>query len=303
MSGANETETGRSPALRTNAVRLFPVLAVALLSSALLASAASTAEGPAARASIGAEPPVSASEAHFDTFLDRLMRAESNGHDLAANPRSTALGPFQFIKATFIDVARRHFAAEVATLSDEGVLALRTDRAFARRAAAIYSMENLAYLTGQGVKPTFGDLRLAYLVGPTAAARLLQAQPQTPVAEILGAAVIRANPFMSGMSASGLIARAARDVGEHRITAVAVAPRPRVRTAAPRPDPRIAPRPGVQAPAVAVVCNQKLVSCQRWVAMQANKQRVAKQLAAKQQVRRAANRDGATGKRDNRPGV
>ena len=83
-------------------------------------------------------PAVGTPDAHFETFLDRLMRAESNGRDFAANPRSTALGPFQFIKATFIEVTRRHFA-EVASFSDEQVLALRTDRAYARRAAAIYS--------------------------------------------------------------------------------------------------------------------------------------------------------------------
>ena len=182
-------------------------------------------------------------EAHFETFLDRLMRAESNGRDFAANPRSTALGPFQFIKATFIDVARRHFA-EVAALSDEEVLALRTDRAYARRAAAIYSMENLAYLTGRGLKPALGDLRLAYLVGPTAAARLMQAHPQTPASDILGAPVVRANPFMAGMSASELIARSARDVGEHHRTNVAMAPEPRRRTIGIQPGPRAQPRPG-----------------------------------------------------------
>ena len=182
-------------------------------------------------------------EAHFETFLDRLMRAESNGRDFAANPRSTALGPFQFIKATFLDVARRHFA-EVASLSDEEVLALRTDRAYARRAAAIYSMENLAYLTGRGLKPALGDLRLAYLVGPTAAARLMQAHPQTPASDILGAPVVRANPFMAGMSASELIARSARDVGEHHRTNVAMAPEPRRRTVGIQPGPRAQPRPG-----------------------------------------------------------
>jgi len=241
-------------------------------------------------------------EAHFETFLDRLMRAESNGRDFAANPRSTALGPFQFIKATFIDVARRHFA-EVASLSDEEVLVLRTDRAYARRAAAIYSMENLAYLTGRGLKPALGDLRLAYLVGPTAAARLMQAHPQTPASDILGAPVVRANPFMAGMSASELIARSARDVGEHHRTNVAMAPEPRRRAIGIQPGPRAQLRPG--SPPVAATCNQKLVACRRWMAMQGNKQRVAQQQAVKQAAaaRKAASRNGAPGKRDNRPGV
>lgn len=245
-------------------------------------------------------PAVGMPDAHFETFLDRLMHAESNGRDLAANPRSTALGPFQFIKATFIDVARRHFK-EVTPLSDEQVLALRTDRDYARRAAAIYSMENLAYLSGKGLKPSLGDLRLAYLVGPTAAARLMQAHPATPARDVLGASAVKANPFMARMSASQLIARSARDVGEHNRTSVAVAPRPRTRPAASDSSPRAVSRPGAND-AIVVACNQKLASCQRWIAMQANKQKVAQQQAAKQAAasRKAASRNV---KRDNRPGV
>src|SRR5262249_58306119 len=54
-------------------------------------------------------PAATADRSAFDSFLDHLMRAESGGRDTAANPRSTALGPYQFIKSTFLDLARRHF--------------------------------------------------------------------------------------------------------------------------------------------------------------------------------------------------
>lgn len=245
--------------------------------------------------------------AHFETFLNRLMRAESNGRDFAANPRSSALGPFQFIKSTFIDVARRHFP-ELAALNEDDLLALRTDRAVARRAAAIYSLESLAYLTSKGVDPSPGDLRLAYLVGPTAAARVLHAPPSTPAVNILGAPVIKANPFMAGMSTSQLAARSARDVGEHHRASVAiVAPEPHRRDVAAQPSPRVQPRPAAKSPVVAT-CNRKLVSCRRWMAMQANKQRVARQKAAKreaakQAARKAASRSRVSGKRENGPGV
>lgn len=278
-------------------VLLSRTFAAGLLACAF-AGTATTSESAADQA-VAIGPAVGMPDAHFETFLDRLMRAESNGRDFAANPRSTALGPFQFIKATFIDVARRHFK-EVTSLSDEAVLTLRTNRDYARRAAAIYSMENLAYLSGKGLKPSLGDLRLAYLVGPTAAARLMQAHPATPAGDILGASAVRANPFMAGMSASQLIARSARDVGEHHRTSVAVAPRPGSRPAS-ESSPRVVTRPGAND-AIVVACNQKLVACQRWIAMQANKQVVAQQQAAKQAAaaRKAASRHV---KRDNRPGV
>jgi hypothetical protein len=272
-------------------IRLGRVLAAGLLGCALAGTTATKAEDGVADAFAARRAAVGGPEARFETFLDRLMRAESNGRDDAANPRSTALGPFQFIKSTFIDVARRHFR-EVATLEDKELLTLRTDRAYARRAAAIYCLESLAYLTAKGLEPSFGDLRLAYLVGPYAAARVLQAAPDTPVADILGAAVIKANPFMAGMSTSQLAVRSARDVDEHRHATLSV--RPHTRTVVSRPEPRVSPRP---AAAPQVACNRKLISCQRWVAMQANKQRVA-QLKA----RKAAN-PGQSSRRDNRPGV
>jgi hypothetical protein len=217
------------------------------------------------------------------TFLDRLMLAESGGRDTAANPLSTALGPFQFIKSTFLDIARRHFPQYYADLSDEQVLALRTTRHFARAAAAAYTLENAAYLKGEGHEPSWPHLRLAFLLGPAGANRILQAAPDAPLSQILGASVLQANPFMNGMTATGLIARAARDIGaDVRATTArgepVALPRPEAR---PRPSARL--RPGTlvhpvtpnsaTVAGVQIRCNQNLSSCQRWVALQKVKQR------------------------------
>jgi hypothetical protein len=74
----------------------------------------------------------------IDTFLDRLMMAESGGQDAVRNPRSTAIGPFQFIEGTLLAVVRRHFAEETTSLSIVALLGLRQDRAFAQRAGEAY---------------------------------------------------------------------------------------------------------------------------------------------------------------------
>lgn len=197
-------------------------------------------------------------------FLDRLMLAESGGRDAAANPRSSALGPFQFIKSTFLSLARRHFPAEVAELDDVEVLALRTTRSFARAAAAIYTLENATYLQSQGIQPTLPRLRLAFLLGPSGAARVLQVDPQARLSAIVGSGVIGANPFMIGVSVSGLVARATRDIYGPK-----AAPAPRAVAARPeaRPRPTARAQGGRPAVAIAVKCNQKLVSCQRWIAL------------------------------------
>ena len=294
-SGATNDNRGDLLALRNGVIGR--VIAAGLLACAFAGTAATMTDEGWAYEDSGATA-AAAQAAEFEAFLDRLMRAESNGHAFAANPRSTALGPFQFIKSTFIDLTRRHFP-ELARLGDEEVLALRTDHGVARRAAAIYSMESLAYLTEKGLKPTFGDLRLAYLVGPYAAARVLQAPPQTPASDLLGAQVVKANPFMRGMSASQLIARSARDVGEHRASVPAVdddAAEPRERPVAVQPAPRLQPRPEPKTE-VGAACNRKLAMCRRWIAMQANKQRVLRQLAAQRAAKgpRAASRVGRPG--------
>ena len=65
-------------------------------------------------ASIADQVVATASPSAFDDFLDRLMTAESAGRVNAKNPRSTALGPFQFIKSTFLELTRRHFSADLA---------------------------------------------------------------------------------------------------------------------------------------------------------------------------------------------
>jgi hypothetical protein len=165
-----------------------------------------------------AEPKLAASAAEpqevsdLASFLDRLMHAESRGRDHAANPRSTALGPFQFIKSTFLDVARRHFPAITAELSDTQVLALRTTRPFARSAAKAYTLENAARLKTQGHEPTWPHLRLAFLLGPDGASRVLAAPSNTPLTGVLPGGVLQANPFMKRMTTADLIAKAERDV-------------------------------------------------------------------------------------------
>jgi hypothetical protein len=136
-----------------------------------------------------------------------------------------------------------------------------------------------------GLNPTFGHLRLAFLVGPSAAVRLLQTTPTTPVTEILGTGAITANPFMKGMSAADLIARADRDVGADHAGQLALRSRAR---------PASRSRPGASPAGVVASCNQNLASCRRWIALH-----VARLNAG----RKAPARSATSGKRDARPGV
>ena len=130
-----------------------------------LTPVSSVAEEPTAETH-HSTPATSDQELTLDGFLDQLMIAESGGDDLARNPKSTALGAFQFISSTFLRVVRRHFASETASLSFAEILRLRTDREFARRAAEAYTKDNAYHLASHGLPTSFPNLRLAYLVGP-----------------------------------------------------------------------------------------------------------------------------------------
>ena len=194
-------------------------------------------------------------------FLDRLMLAESAGRDDARNPRSTAVGPFQFIESTFLEVARRHFAAETAGLAPAQILVQRTNRPFARRAAEAFTLDNAALLSKNGITTSFANLRLAFLVGPSAAVRLLKADATTPVISILGSAVVQANPFMAGMASRDLVAWSERNLAAA--------------------DGRIQPRPGGDIaglipgepsrrpaqPVITAQCNLALASCRKWLVL------------------------------------
>ncbi len=183
-------------------------------------------------------------------YLDRLMMSESGGNDEAKNPLSSALGPYQFISSTWLDIMERHFADEVDELSREEVLALRTDRRVARKAAEVYSRENAQLLANAGVAPSFAHLRLAFLVGGSAAVKVLSAKPDDSVALLLDPAAVRANPFLNDMTVQDLVARAERDLrrGAHGRVAVGRGAKKE--------------RLGIK-----VRCNLARPSCRKWLAL------------------------------------
>lgn len=241
-------------------------------------SAAAKAK-PAEQATVAkGEGGTAAGALNLETFLDRLMMAESGGKANARNPRSTALGPYQFIASTWLMIAHKHFAKDIEGLRPDQVLALRTDLKLARRAAEIYSGQNAAYLVAQGHKATFTNLRLAFLVGAGAAARILSAPAETSASELLGATVIGANPFMSKLSAQGLIARAARDIAAPLTSVAGLSPDPAMVRAAALGGTGDAKPAKAARPRIAVDCNLALPSCRRWLVLA--ERRISKQRRA-----------------------
>ena len=184
----------------------------------------------------------------FEVFLDRLMAAESGGRNDAKNPRSTALGPFQFIKSTFLDIMRRHFQAEIAGLTEEEISGPANGPGVVKTCCSRLLQRNSPAPQSARAGPTFAQLRLGYLLGAEDAAQIMQAQAERPVASLLSPEVITANPFMRDMTVAEIVAKSERDLkGDandfYRIE------KKRASSAAPLP------------------CNAKLASCRKFMAI------------------------------------
>lgn len=212
---SNRTALSQSSAVI--GLRIF--MSVVLLSFLALAPAyafpklSDPTTAPSEEPEKGTEGDSTQSEQDIDDYLHRLMMAESAGKAHAKNPRSSALGPYQFINSTFIGVVDRHFAGEVEGMTQSQILALRTDLEFSRRAAIAFNEDNARYLDERGVEPTFAHLRLSHLLGAPTAVKVLRAQPKTQLTKLLSSAVIRANPFMRRMTVGGLVRWSEGEVG------------------------------------------------------------------------------------------
>lgn len=227
-------------------LQMFRGVAVsAALASAMLGAGPAQSEPP----DVGG--PVPQLVTAMDSFLDRLMLAESGGRDHIRNPRSTAYGPFQFLDQTFLELVRRHFQAETAALTPAQILALRADREFSRRVAAAFTEENARILAANGLAASWPNLRLAFFAGPAGAVRVLKGPAEASVLAVLGPAVIRANPFLSRMTAADLAAWSAHTIAGRRGV-----PLPSRIAAASPPPPVVPAEPGTahkrELPPVAV---------------------------------------------------
>lgn len=171
-------------------------------------------------------------------LIDQIIGVESGGNATAKNPNSSATGAGQFIAGTWLDMLARH-RPDIQG-SKEELLALRNDPTLSRAMTEAYAAENGQMLSKAGHQVTPGSTYLAHFAGPQGAVSVLNADPNAPVSQILGPAVVKANPFLANMTAADLRAWADRKMGgQTRQNA----------PASPAESRRAAPSPSVPLPA------------------------------------------------------
>ncbi len=145
-------------------------------------------------------------------YMARLVGMESGGNPTARNPRSTATGATQFIEGTWREFAQAN-PELFQGMSPQQVLDARNDPALSMRAAEWYRDRNTRFLSGLGLRADDTAAALAHRFGPQGAASLLRAQPDAPIASVVGQQVMAANPDLAGRSVADVIGQYERRFG------------------------------------------------------------------------------------------
>lgn len=150
-------------------------------------------------------------EGAVDRFMGRVRGAESSGNDAARNSRSSAEGRYQFTNGTWLAYYKRRYGT--GGLSDAQIIAKKGDGNLQDALMRDLTDDNATALTKAGYAANEGNLYLAHFAGEKGARKVLGAEPDTPVEQLLGARAVEANPFLKGMTARDVIAWAHAKMG------------------------------------------------------------------------------------------
>jgi hypothetical protein len=139
-------------------------------------------------------------------------RSESGGDPNArplfpdGTPRSSSTGPNQFIDGTWLAFANAN-PNLFQGMSRQQILDARRDANLSAQATQWYAGRNAPALRAAGVPVNDATLGLAHQFDGPVAARIATAPPNTPIADIVGPAAMRANPDLVGQTAGQVVHR------------------------------------------------------------------------------------------------
>jgi murein DD-endopeptidase MepM/ murein hydrolase activator NlpD len=168
----------------------------------------------------------------IEVLTNRIIHVESGGSARAKNPLSSATGLGQFISSTWIRMMNTYRPDLARSLSTAELLELRFDPTISREMVRNLAREGEAYLKQRGHQITAGRLYLCHFLGMEGAHQILSSSGDALIADVLGAVVIKANPFLTGKNATYVVAWA-----EKKMTgrAPAASSQPGTATTAPPP--------------------------------------------------------------------
>lgn len=137
-----------------------------------------------------------------NVIIPAIRGAEGTGK----NPRSSARDEFQFIDSTFVDMFKKTFPEAARGMSNAQILAQRgatlpDGRKIEMVMGPAFVAKNAQTLARSGFEPTGANVYLSHFLGAGGALKALQANPNTPLADLVKPEVIESNPFLRGMTA------------------------------------------------------------------------------------------------------
>ena len=148
-----------------------------------------------------------------NSYLDAMTQAESSGRADAKNPNSSATGLHQFTAPTWLAVAKKYEPDLANSMSEEELLALRTDPATSTRMANHLTNENKRILERKDIATTNDNLYLLHFGGPSSGVKAITAADDTKAEDIFTPGQLKANPFLKGMTAKEIRAWSKGKVG------------------------------------------------------------------------------------------
>jgi len=154
----------------------------------------------------------------INTRLESGGRADARPIGPDGRPRSSALGPNQFLESTFMEFANAN-PNIFQGMSREQILAERTNPEISRLATQWNASRNAEVLQNAGIPVSDASLGLAHVFGGGGAVRIAQAAPETPIERILSPDVLRANPNFAGRTAGDIVGSFVQSYGGQQAAA------------------------------------------------------------------------------------
>lgn len=153
------------------------------------------------------QEPQKKSNQSSSSVVDKIIQAESVGDPKAKNKDSTAFGLGQFTERTWVDSVKKFAPEEADGLTKGEILNKINDQDFHVKILGGLTKDNQNILQNKGIEANDRNTYLAHFAGAGTAARIIKADPNTPIEDIASADAIRSNErVLKGKTAGQVLA-------------------------------------------------------------------------------------------------
>ena len=141
---------------------------------------------------------------------------DSSGAAGAKNPLSSATGTGQFVVGTWVPLVKAARPDLAQGKTDAQIAAMRSDPVLSAQMIGAYAQQNADVLTGHGMRPSAAAIAVMHGLGPADGLKALTAfatAPDTPMAQVVGPAALRANPQFRNQTVGDYVGERAKRFG------------------------------------------------------------------------------------------